>query len=280
VVTGANVGIGKEIARGLAKAGGTVILACRNKDKGEAARAEIARETGNDRLSVMAVDMSSMSSVRAFAEAFQSKYTRLDALVNNAGMWQTAREITPEGFERTWATNTLGPHLLTQLLLDLLRKSAPARVVNVTSGLAGGLVMDDIAFERRRFDRQKAYSGSKQALEMLTLSQAEKLAGTGVTVNLMDPGLVGGTEALRNVDGFAKVVFPVIAKLFGKTPAQGADTAVWMATAPELANVTGKIFANRKEKAHRYADPSARQALWDVCERMIAEPSSKRTAEA
>jgi NAD(P)-dependent dehydrogenase (short-subunit alcohol dehydrogenase family) len=272
LVTGANTGIGKEIAKGFARTSATVVLACRSLDRGEAARAEIARETGNDRLKVMQVDMADTASVRAFAAAFQREHARFDALVNNAGMWQTKHETTPEGIEKIWATNVLGLLLLTQLLEDLLRKSAPARVVNVTSSLAGGLDLSDIQFERRSFDGQKAYGAAKQAVNMLTQTLSEKLSGAGVTVNAFDPGLVGGTEALRNVGGFAGAVFPVMAKLFGKKPAQAADVAVWLATAPELEKVTGKLFAGRKEKPmpEKHADPAARRALWDACEKMIA----------
>jgi NAD(P)-dependent dehydrogenase (short-subunit alcohol dehydrogenase family) len=275
LVTGASTGIGKEIARQLAKLGATVVLGCRSAERGEAARAWIAADTGNAHVSVMKVDVASQASIRAFAEEFTREHKALHVLVNNAGMWQPKRGASPDGVELTFATNVLGLHLLTELLLDLLKKSSPARIINVASEVAGDLDLSDIQFERRAYSGMKVYGASKQAVRMLTWEQAERLQGTGVTANAMHPGLVGGTEANRSTGGVLGVIMPLVGKLFGKTPAQGADTATWMAASPELEGVTGKFFVDRKEKACKFRDAASQKRLWALCEEM-----AQRSAQA
>lgn len=268
LVTGASTGIGKEIARQIAKTGAIVVLGCRSRERGEAARAEIVADIGSESVVVMQVDLASQASIRAFAEEFQRRHPALHVLVNNAGMWQPKRDKSPDGFELIWSTNVLGLHLLTQLLLGFLRKSSPARIINVASTVASDLELDDVQFERRPFSGMKAYAASKQAVRMLTWAQAEKLAGTAVTANAMAPGLVGGTEANRNTGGILGVVMPIVGKLFGKTPAQGADTASWLATSAEVEGVTGKFFADRKEMACKFRDPAGQKRLFELCEEM------------
>jgi NAD(P)-dependent dehydrogenase (short-subunit alcohol dehydrogenase family) len=274
LVTGASTGIGKEIARKLASTGAVVVLGCRSRERGEAARAEIVADIGSDSVVVMQVDLASQASIRAFAQELPRKLPALHVLVNNAGMWQSKRSLSPDGFELTWATNVLGLHLLTQLLLNHIRKSSPARIVNVASTVASDLDLDDVQFERRGFTGMKAYAASKQAVRMLTWAQAERLAGTGVTANAMAPGFVGGTEANRNAGGILGVVMPIVGKLFGKTPAQGADTASWLATSDDVDGVTGKFFEDRKQVACKFRDPAGQNRLFELCEEMTRSRAS------
>lgn len=275
LVTGANTGIGKEIARGLARLGARVTLACRSRERGQAALQELRADTGNAELELGLVDLSSQPSIRAFARAFQEKHAALHVLVNNAGVWKSERRVNAAGLEVTFATNVLGYFLLTRELLDLLKRSAPARVVNVASELARDLDLDDLMFERRRFSGTKAYAQSKQANRMLSWALAERLEGTGVTVNAMHPGLVQ-TELVRDTRGLYGLAARGVFRLFGRTPAQGADTAVWLAASPEAEGVTGHFWMDRRPRRCRFRDPARNQALWERCERLTAD--SEETA--
>src|SRR3989442_1130613 len=178
IVTGANWGIGKATALGLARLGGTLVLACRNAERGEVAREEITRATGNDKMSVMIVDMANQSSIRSFAEEFRRTHDRLDALVNNAGVFRRHRHVTVDGLEETFAVNYLGGCLLTHLLLDLLKACAPSRVVNVSSSAheGGGIDFDDLQGEGR-YSGFRAYGQSKLAQVLFTCELARRLEG-------------------------------------------------------------------------------------------------------
>ena len=193
IVTGANSGIGKETALGLAQMDARVVMVCRNADKGKAALEEIRRESGSSQVDLLIADMSSQASVRALAEKIQQKYPRLDVLVNNAGGAAPARKLSADGIEMTLATNHLGPALLTLLLLDLLKASAPSRIVNVSSSEAQSparLDMNDLQFERRKYRSVAAYGQSKLLMNTFTFELARRLAGTGVTANCLHPGAV------------------------------------------------------------------------------------------
>jgi len=270
IVTGASTGIGKEIARGLARMGASVVLAVRDPVRGEAARADIARDARfPDRLLVLRVDLASQASIRSFATAFGRAHPKLHVLVNNAGCWHTEKRLSPDGIELIWATNVLGPHLLTQTLVPSLRAAGGARIVNVASTAVTKLEMDDVQMERRGFDGFKAYGQSKLANRMLTWSLASKLAAANVTVNAVAPGFVK-TELNRSAGGVLGTMIPFFAKLFGSTPAEGADTAVWAAAAPELDGVTSKFFEKRRELACTYRDPESLERLFRVAEEMTA----------
>ncbi|HET8645155.1 MAG TPA: SDR family NAD(P)-dependent oxidoreductase, partial [Vicinamibacteria bacterium] len=182
LVTGANSGIGLETARALARQGARVVMGCRDAARGEAARLEVA-ESAVAPVELAVFDQSSPGQVRAFAESFVRGVGRLDVLVNNAGTWLARREETPEGRERTWATNMLGYFVLTEALRPLLVRSAPARIVNVASDLARDLDLTDVEFRRRPYDGVTAYAQSKQANRMWTWALARRLEGTGVTAN-------------------------------------------------------------------------------------------------
>jgi NAD(P)-dependent dehydrogenase (short-subunit alcohol dehydrogenase family) len=269
VVTGASSGIGKEIARGLARQGAAVVMACRNADKAGAVRDELARDSGNENLSVMVLDLADLASVRAFAEACLRAHPSLDILVNNAGGWTMDRQSSADGFELIWATNVLGPELLTRLLLPALKAAGRARIVNLSSTVAGGLDLDDVEYKKRKFSGFSAYSQSKQADRMLAWALADELKGGGVTVNALSPGLVK-TDLNRALRGPMKFFFALMLPLMGKTPAEGADTAVWLASSPDGADLSGKFFEARKEIPCKFRDDKAALVrLQALCARMV-----------
>jgi NAD(P)-dependent dehydrogenase (short-subunit alcohol dehydrogenase family) len=276
VVTGANTGIGKETARGLAERGATVVLACRDLAKAEDARADIAKTTGRTDVAVMALDLGDLAQIKSFARDFRERFGRLDVLVNNAGLTVRKRGTTRDGLESTFGVNHVGPALLTLELVDLLKKSAPSRVVMVSSGLhyRGKMAWDDLQYERRSFDGLAAYNQSKLANVLFTKALARRLAGTGVTVNALHPGVVA-TELTRAYPRLVTAVF----HLFTLTPAQGAECSVHVAAAPELEKVTGEYFEKSRAKpASREArDEAAQEKLWALTEALIGR--SRPSAE-
>lgn len=279
IVTGSNTGIGKETARGLAEQGATVVLACRDVVKGEAARADIAASTGRGDLRVMALDLADTASIRAFVAAFRAAYDRLDVLVNNAGVWTTDRKTTKQGFEITFGVNHLGTFLLTVELLDLLKKSAPARVVVLSSALhyRGKMVWDDLQYERRKYNGVAAYSQSKLANVLFTRALARRLAGSGVTVNAVHPGVVA-TELSREYPQWLMK----IANLFLLTPRKGAACSLHVATSPEAAGVSGEYFEKSRTKPAAAAarDEAAQERLWKLSEELLGLPHDGRAQAA
>ena len=267
LVTGPTSGIGKEIAAQLAGLGAELVLACRDVERGKSAAAEIERRTGSKHCAVMTVDTSSAKSIRGFAVLFRQKYPRLDVLVNDAGVYLNRKQTGEDGIELTFATNVLGYFLLTQELLDLLRSSAPARIVNVASTFAGELDLGDLQFERRRYDGQKAYKQSKACDRLLTWAFARRLEGSGVTANAMAPGLVQ-TGLYRHMLPVPRLALRVAGLFFGRSAAQGADTAVWLASSPEVKGVTGKFFELRQEAACRFRNTEDEEKLWKICEEL------------
>jgi NAD(P)-dependent dehydrogenase (short-subunit alcohol dehydrogenase family) len=268
LVTGANSGMGKETARELARMGATVILACRSTARGEAARREIMETTGSRSVSVMPVDLSSLASVRAFAHAFDQQYPKLDVLVNNAAASLPTREITGEGFERHWATNVLGPYLLTTLLLPALLASKRGRIVTVSTVAAGGLDLSDTQYDKRRFSGIGAYRASKQASRMLAWALADRLRDTPVTVNALNPGYVV-TDLTRGVGGLLKAVV-VLTSFRAQTPLDGADTAIWLSASPEVDGITGTFWNKRREVRCRFRDETAVEQLRTLVEQQTA----------
>lgn len=259
LVTGANMGIGFEVARGLARKGFRVVLACRDRAKGEAARNTLASEIRDSDIETLVVDLASQSSIRSAAQEFSRKHDVLDALVNNAGMSSPTRRESREGIELTFATNVLGYHLLTGELLELLRRAPSARVINTASMMAYGLDLDDVNFKRRRYDASTAYAQSKQADRMLTWALARRLAGTSVTANALHPG-VANTALLRAfAPGYS-----------GITAAEGADTTIWLATSPEVAGVSGRLWVRRRETPCEFRGREREEALWALCDQMTA----------
>lgn len=269
IVTGANTGIGKETARGLAAAGARVILACRNMEKAEAAREDIARSTGRDDVTAMPLDLGSVASVRQFSARVRDELPALHVLVNNAGVWTTSRSTTADGFETTWGTNHLGTFLLTRELLPLLESSAPARVVVLSSKLhyQGAMNWDDLQFERGGFGGPKAYNQSKLANVLFTKALARRLEGRGVTVNAVHPGVVA-TELARDYPKLLVKLF----HLFLLTPEQGAQCSLHVAMSEECGRETGNYYEKSRPKtASRAArDEAAQERLWKLTEDTLA----------
>jgi len=279
IITGPTSGVGKEIAIQLAALGAELILGCRDVKKGNKTASEITRRTGSSRstrrvkLVVMQIDTSSQKSIREFAREFRRKYRRLDVLINNAaGNRGTLPKVNSgDGIELTFATNVLGYFLLTQELLGLLKKSAPARIINVASTYASDLDLDDLQFERRSFDSFKAYAQSKACNRMLTWALARRLNGSDVTANAMAPGLIIETGLYRNAA--PELVDRLSQYAGGRTSAQGAATAVWLASSPEVEGVSGKFFEERKELPCEFRNKRAEEKLWRICEGLVNKTS-------
>jgi NAD(P)-dependent dehydrogenase (short-subunit alcohol dehydrogenase family) len=267
LVTGGSAGIGKAMARELARMRARVVLACRSAERGEAARREIAAETANPEVEVMLVDLSRQASIREFARTFRGRHPALHVLVNNAGVWLQRRQESGEGIEMTWATNVLAYFLLTELLLPALEKAPRARIVNVASELAGDLDLGDVQFKARPYSGRTAYAQSKQADRMLTWALARRLPGAGVTANAMHPGFVS-TELFSKAGGLLGVAATFLAKLQARRPEEGADTAVWLAASPDVEGRSGAYWIDRQERSCRFRDPAAEDALWRVSESM------------
>ncbi len=266
IVTGANSGIGKETALELARKGARVVMICRNPDKSRPVQEEIIRETGNRQVDLLLADLSLQSEVRRVAQEFLGKYDRLDVLVNNAGLVQKRRQITSDGIEVQFATNHLAPFLLTNLLLDLLKKSAPARVVTVSSGghWAGHINFNDIDTSKR-FNMWLAYCNSKMANILFARELAKRLGGTGVTSNALHPGGVNTGFAVGQIPGFSDFLRPLML-----SPASGAKTSVYLASSPEVEGVTGEYFVRcRKARTRPEAKNRAvMKRLWEESARI------------
>ena len=272
LVTGANSGIGLETARGLARIGARVMLVCRNRQKGELAVSAIQRETGSTQLDLLIADLSSLGSVRALATQARQQYPRLDVLINNAGAAVPSRTLSADGIEMTLAANHLGPSLLTLLLIDRLKASAPARIVNVSSDAHRNarLDMDDLQFARRKYNALAAYGQSKLLMNAFTFELARRLEGTGVTVNGLHPGVVATNIWPPDAPWFFKVAIAAI-KPFMLSARRGAEVSLYVATSPEVANVSGQYFVKSKVVAPSplSRDPRVMADVWQWTEKTI-----------
>jgi NAD(P)-dependent dehydrogenase (short-subunit alcohol dehydrogenase family) len=268
LVTGANRGLGKATALGLAREGATVVMLGRDPMRVALASDDVRRESRNPDVSYLGADLGSLASVRTAAGEATRRFSAIHVLVNNAGVNLARRRVTPDGFEMTLAVNHLGPFLLTNLLLPLLRAGAPSRIVNVTSWFErfGRLDFDDLHAERRRYRALRAYYQSKLANALFTYELAERLAGTGITVNCVDPGLAA-TDLLRDRMWWSPRWLQPLWRTFLLSPGRGARAAIHAATAPELAGVTGRCFGSdgqAKRTSRRSRDSAAGKRLWDV----------------
>ncbi len=269
VITGPTSGIGREIATELGALGADLVLGCRDIKRGGQVAEEIAVNAITENITVMHLDTSSSQSIREFARLFRERYSRLDVLVNNAGVnrAEQPRQNSIDGVELTFATNVLGYYLLTCELLDMLKASAPSRIINIASTFASDLDLDDVQFERRPYDGMKAYAQSKACDRMLAWVFARRLEGSGVTVNAMAPGLVPETNLFSKMSAETRRAL----KQRGNTSvAQGADTAVWLASSPEMEGVSGELFQQRKEIPCEFRNAEAEEKLWDICRRLVA----------
>jgi NAD(P)-dependent dehydrogenase (short-subunit alcohol dehydrogenase family) len=261
MVTGATNGIGKETARGLARMGATVIVVGRNREKGERVISEIQRDTGNPNVELMLADLTLQSDIYLLAEVFKAKYDSLDVLVNNVGTIYTKREMTSEGVEKTWALNHLSYFLLTQLLLNSLRRSPSGRVVNVSSSAytMSTLNFDDLMAEKA-YNPFIRYAQTKQANVLFTLELAHQLQETNITVNVLHPGIsVTNKESDSLFTKFSRL-------LFRTTPAEAAETSIYLASSPEVEGVSGRYFEQCRPKplSKKVMDEELARKLWEA----------------
>jgi NAD(P)-dependent dehydrogenase (short-subunit alcohol dehydrogenase family) len=275
LVTGATSGIGEATAGGLAALGATVVVVGRTEERGRAAVERIRGSTGAPAPHLLLADLSKQYDVRALARQVRDSFDRLDVLINNAGVDVGKRSVTPDGLELTLAVNYLAPFLLTNQLLDVLKASAPSRIVNVASSAyrGGEIDFDDLQSERRF--GQRAYNNSKLALGLFTNELARRLVGTGVTANCVDPGFVrtglGSTMAL----GYR--LMGVLMWPFMATPERGARTTVLAASSPELKDITGTYLKRqqRVDTGSKTHDLATAERLWQVSEDLVAGTASK-----
>uniref|UniRef100_UPI0037E85654 retinol dehydrogenase 14b n=1 Tax=Semicossyphus pulcher TaxID=241346 RepID=UPI0037E85654 len=275
IVTGANCGIGKALAGELLKLHARVIMACRDQRSAEEAAKDIKKQAGPEQGEVVIkhLDLASLESVRKFCEEINEEESKIDVLINNAGLYQCPYTKTEDGFEMQLGVNHLGHFLLTLLLLDLLKSSAPSRIVVVSSKLYkyGHINFDDLNSESN-YNKSFCYSQSKLANLLFTLELAQQLEGSGVTVNALTPGIVR-TKLGRHVQipFLAKPLFYLASLVFFKSPLEGAQTPLYLACSPEVEGVSGKCFANCEEEQlmDKATDEQAAKRLWDISRRMV-----------
>jgi len=273
MVTGASSGIGKETSKKLAELGATVVMVCRNRKRGEKAMSEIKAARDHARVELLLADFARLDSVRALAEEFLAKHDSLHVLINNAGEVNVTRAVTVDGFEATFQVDYLSHFLLTNLLVEVLKKSAPSRIINVSSAshYGGHLNFDNLQMEKG-YGVMKAYSQAKLAQVLFTYELSRRLEGTGVTVNSLHPGTVA-TNIWKNSMGPLSFVGNV-SRLFLPGPEKGADTPVYLASSPEVESVTGKYYDHRLEKQSSVEsrDQAMAKKLWDESEKMTSLP--------
>ncbi len=271
LVTGGTSGIGKATATGLASMGAQVAITGRDLGRAEAVAVEIRGATGNPRVDAFGADLSSQSEVRRLAAEVRDSYTRLDVLLNNVGGFWATRHVTADGLEQTLAVNHLAAFLLTDLLLDRLKASAPSRVVTVSSGAQsmGTIDFEDLQGERV-YSGQTAYNQSKLASVMFTYELARRLAGKGVTATVLHPGVVNTAFGAEDPSRTFKVIVPFV-RPFMKTPEQGAATSIYLASSPAVEGITGRYFANRRPTTSnvRSYDEEAASRLWRVSSGLV-----------
>jgi len=271
LITGATSGIGRVAARELAALGARTFLVARDRARGEATLAEIRRTAGGDRATLLVADLSSQAEVRRLASDVRQRTGELHVLLNNAGAIHTRRQLSADGLEVTFALNHLAYFLLTRELLPLLEASAPSRVVNVASSAHRGARMDwDDLLGERRYSSWKAYGQSKLANILFTRELSRRLAGKGVTANALHPGVVA-TGFGHNNRGFFRLLVTAGAP-FLTSPEKGARTSIYLASAPEVAGVSGKYFAGCRERtpSDRARDDGDARRLWEVSEALVA----------
>ncbi len=262
IITGATSGIGRVTAIDIAREGARMVLPVRNIEKGKALKDEIEKETGNTNVEIMHCNLASLDSVRQFAKDFQKKHDKLHLLVNNAGLWETKRKESDDGIEMNFAVNHLAPFLMTNLLLDTIKKSAPARIISVASNAHkyGKMRFNDLE-GKKSWGSMQSYAQSKLANILFTRRLARDLEGSGVTANCLHPGVVN-TQLFSKLPG----VIQKISSLFMITPEKGAQTSIYLATSPDVENITGEYFDKQKiAKTTAHArDMQVADTLWEV----------------
>ncbi|KAK1171601.1 retinol dehydrogenase 13-like [Acipenser oxyrinchus oxyrinchus] len=276
VITGANTGIGKETARELARRGGRIIMCCRDMVKCENAAKEIRGETLSHNVYARHLDLASIKSIREFANKINEEEERVDILINNAGVMRCPHWQTEDGFEMQFGVNHLGHFLLTNLLLDKMKHSAPSRIINVSSlaHVVGEIDFNDLNWEKKKYNTKVAYCQSKLANVLFTKELARQLQGPGVTVNALHPGVVKtelGRHTGMHQSQFSSTVLGPLFYLLVKSPNQGAQPSIFLAVAEEVAGVSGKYFDGFKEKepAAQAQDAEVACQLWQVSTRLV-----------
>lgn len=271
LITGANSGTGKWTATELARTGYITVMMCRDKSRGEDALLQVKSISKSNDVDLMFCDLSSLESIRNFTSRFKEKYDRLDVLVNNAGVILPGRHETLDGYELQFGVNHLGHFLLTNLLLDLIIKSGPSRIINVASGghKAGKIYFEDINL-RNNFSMTRAYSQSKLANVLFTYELARRLREKNVTVNTLHPGAVASNMGINRDTGFGKMITGIL-KPFFQTPLKGAETAIYLASSSEVEGITGKYFYKKKQvpSSKLSYDIDLARRLWDLSEEMV-----------
>jgi NAD(P)-dependent dehydrogenase (short-subunit alcohol dehydrogenase family) len=266
VITGPTSGIGRQIALDLGARGAHLVLACRDEAKGGDIARAIEAHPQAGQVDVLRVDVSRHRSIESFAATCIARHPPIDVLVNNAGTIQGERHETADGIEVTFATNVLGYHLITRGLAEHFNTTAAPRIVVVASAFAGDLDLTDLEFTRRPYDGLVAYRQSKACDRLWSWALARRLHPRGITVNVMTPGWVPNTDLSRDLQ-------PEIRQARarpGRTVEQGADTAVWLAAAPELTGVTARFYMDRREVPCEFRDQAAEETLWRICEERVA----------
>ncbi|XP_063063035.1 retinol dehydrogenase 12, like isoform X2 [Engraulis encrasicolus] len=265
IITGSNTGIGKEAAIDLAKRGARIIMACRDMEKANAALKDVTEASGSQNIVVKKLDLSDTKSIREFAELINKEESQLNILINNAGVMVCPYGKTADGFETQIGVNHIGPFLLTYLLLDLIKKSAPARIINVSSVAHkyGSINLEDLNSEKA-YSKSAAYSQSKLANVLFTRLLATKLKGTGVTAYSLHPGVVQ-TDLWRHLNKAEQAVM-WMARPFTKTSVQGAQTTIYCAVEPELATESGGYYSDcaKATCSTLGSDDKMAQDLWDL----------------
>jgi NAD(P)-dependent dehydrogenase (short-subunit alcohol dehydrogenase family) len=281
VVTGATSGIGRATAEALSGMGAELAIVCRDRARGEELRAALSARSGAAPVRVILADLAVQSQVRRAAGELLATYPRIHVLVNNAGLVNLNHSLTPDGIEAVFAVNHLAYFLLTMLLLDRLRESAPARIVNVASHahkFVAGIQFDDLGHEGS-YRWTKVYGQSKLANLLFTRELARRLEGSGVTVNALHPGAVA-TGLGRNNGALSRLLISLLSPFF-RTPEKGAATSIHLASSPALDGVSGRYFANRREVTPSPAarDDAAARRLWELSERMTGLRASPGASE-
>jgi NAD(P)-dependent dehydrogenase (short-subunit alcohol dehydrogenase family) len=284
MITGANSGIGRATALGLAGMGATAVMVCRNRDLGQAAAQEIRAQSGNQRVELLVADLSSQAAIRSLAANFKARYSRLDVLINNAGIAPVRRSVTVDGIESVFAVNYLAPFLLTNLLLEALKASAPARVVNVAGDFhrKATIQFDDLMSEKA-YTGVRANNQAKLALILFTYELARRLAGTGVTANCLHPGATATDGPLNDPDlpAFSRTMYRLV-RAFFQSPERGAETSIYLASSPDVDGVTGKYFIKKRAVASspESYDVAIAQRLWEVSSQLtgLAPDLARRNA--
>ena len=271
VITGGTGGIGRATAARLASMGARVGITGRDAGRTRRAAAELSSEAGSGSVDAFAADMSSQAEVRRLASEVLAAYPRLDVLINNVGGSWATRHVTTDGLERAFAVNHLAAFLFTNLLLERLMASAPARVINVSSAAqsSGRIDFDDLQGERD-YSERRAYPQAKLASVLFTYELARRLGGTGVTANVLHPGVVNTSFGAEDPGLIFKVLVPIM-RPFMKTPAEGAATSIFLASSPEVEGVSGQYFANsspRTSNKESY-DVAAATRLWEVSAQLV-----------